>query len=119
VVGLLPASIYDILVIAGERTTVNVTLEEGGIISARVVCQAGDPVVGAWVNISGPPTQWDHGWVLTDQDGYYNFTGLASGTYEMRVTSPEGAGLLPATIYEIVVTAGETTIVDVTLDREV
>jgi protocatechuate 3,4-dioxygenase beta subunit len=108
------AFITDIVVVAGETTTVNVVLQEGGLISGRVTCPAGQPVAGARISMWDPVTE-ARGWAWTGVDGYYTTIGLLPGTYEMRVTPPPGINLAPAVIPGIVVTAGKTTTVNVTL----
>jgi len=114
-VNLLPAFITDIVVTAGETTTIDITLEEGGIISGGVTCYAGNSVANALISVWDQVTQ--RGWARTDADGNYTITGLATGTYEMGVSPLLGVNLLPAFITDIVVTDGETTIVNVTLEE--
>ncbi|MCL0095584.1 carboxypeptidase-like regulatory domain-containing protein, partial [Dehalococcoidia bacterium] len=113
---LAPASVPDIVVTVGQTTTVNVTLEEGGLISGRVTDGAGVGVPNAWVSVWDPATG-AHGWAETDDHGYYTTTGLLPGVYEMEIFPPEGLDLAPAFIPDIVVTAGQTTEVNVTLEE--
>ncbi|MCL0034729.1 carboxypeptidase regulatory-like domain-containing protein [Dehalococcoidia bacterium] len=107
--------ISDIVVTAGETTTVDVVLEEGGLISGRVTDEAGVGVPNAWVSVWDPVTGAEEEWAWTDVEGHYTIVGLATGTYEMEVRPPWEVNLVPAHITDIVVIAGETTTVNVAL----
>ncbi|MCL0079016.1 carboxypeptidase regulatory-like domain-containing protein [Dehalococcoidia bacterium] len=113
---LAPAFISGIVVAAGQTTTVDVTLEAGGLISGRITDEAGVGVPNARVSVWDPATG-ARGWARTDADGYYTTTGLLPGVYEMEIFPPEGLDLAPAFIPDIVVTAGQTTEVNVTLEE--
>ncbi|MCL0093115.1 carboxypeptidase regulatory-like domain-containing protein, partial [Dehalococcoidia bacterium] len=110
---LTAALIEDIVVIAGETTTVDVTLPEGGIIAGRVTDPEGEGLFPAWLIVWDPvlPIGWG---TLTDEEGYYTTRGLSPGETEMIVFAPWGVHLAPVEM-PVTVTAGETTTVDVAL----
>jgi protocatechuate 3,4-dioxygenase beta subunit len=94
----------------GETTTLPVALKKGGTIEGKVMDSAGTPL--AEVNVKA--IEADTGissWVQTDVYGRYSLTGLFSGTYELTIKPPAELNLLTARIAEVVVTAGETTII--------
>ncbi|MCL0090175.1 carboxypeptidase regulatory-like domain-containing protein, partial [Dehalococcoidia bacterium] len=112
-VHLAPASI-PVEVTAGVTVTVDVTLPEGGIITGRVTDPAGVGVADAvvWVFDAGILTWLG---VTTDAEGYYTTTGLTPGITTMEVVPPPGY-LLPA-LLEVEVVTGETTTVNVALEK--
>lgn len=78
-----PGSDPDIVVTAGQTTTVDVTLEKGGLISGRMTDLDGVGVAGAGVHVN----DWGR---ATAADGSFTTIALLPGIYEMKVTPPEG-----------------------------
>jgi hypothetical protein len=105
-------------VVADRPTTKNVTLEKGGLIFGKVTSEDGVVITNARIVLRHPILGiWNDWGIRTDADGKFTTIGLAAGTYEMRVSPPEGAYLAPARIPGIVVTVGKTTNQDVVLEQ--
>lgn len=77
-----------------------------GLVSGTVSDVEGHPVAGARVYFRDPVNVTSVA-ADTDEQGHYTATGLAPGTYELRVLPPPGSKLLLATVPGIVVGAGE------------
>lgn len=67
-----------------------------GVISGRVT-QAGVPVAGVWVEAFGGATS---GFDITDAEGRYSMTGLATGTYRVRFKDQEQLLGFPTEYYQ-------------------
>ena len=97
-------------VILGETTTVNFTLQEGGIITGRVTYENGTGIYNAEVYASGPGWGYDY----TNETGYYSIVGLEAGYYTVTASPPYGTNLISNSTTASV-TLGETTVVDFVL----
>lgn len=91
---------------SGERLDVgDVVLRPAGGIEGRAVDDAGDPIAGASMHVSGlntdsrswlaggeptRVTQFESRSVPTDAAGVFRFAGLAAGRYEVRARAPWG-----------------------------
>jgi len=115
-VNLASVTFTEIVVTAGQRTTVNATLQLGGIVSGRVTDAAGNPVANADVWVWNTATgQWG-GSVRTNAQGYYTLAGVASGSYRLEVRSPAGVYLSGQVLAEVAVADGQVTTQNVSLD---
>ncbi|MCL0029970.1 S8 family serine peptidase, partial [Dehalococcoidia bacterium] len=115
---LMPAFIPDpdIVITAGETTTVNVALEKGGVIAGTVTDTAGDPVPGAAVLGRKQLMGVDYAVLaITAADGSFATPVLPPGMYEIIVSPAWTVPLTPVWVPDIEVIAGVTTTVDVTL----
>lgn len=70
--------------------------DPSGVIKGRVT-QAGSPVVGIFVETFDGPTK---GFAITDADGRYEMTGLATGTYRVRFDDYEEKYGFPTEFYQ-------------------
>jgi len=77
----------DLVTVVAAQTTshIDAALAAGGSISGTVTGPGG-PVVGVWVNISGPTGWWT---AMTDAAGSYTVSGLATGAYRVRFDADE------------------------------
>ncbi len=73
-----------------QNTTLNITLQCGGILTGKVMDTNGTPVYNARVSVSGPTN--DYGY--TNINGTYSIIRLKNGTYSVTITPPSGANLL-------------------------
>jgi len=102
----------DIFVKAGQTTTVNLILEEGGILTGRVTDINGTPIYNAYVEISGPT--WES--TYTNTTGFYTITGLEEGNYYIYAYPPSGINLVSNST-DVFVKAGQTTTVNLILEE--
>lgn len=97
-----------ILVILLQTSMLIAQNKNKGIISGKVVDQTtGEIIIGANVVLSGTSIG-----ATTDIEGYYRISGVEAGSYELVVSYVSYA---KTKIPNIKVTAGETTIINVTL----
>ncbi|HBY57036.1 MAG TPA: hypothetical protein DEG96_04155 [Candidatus Atribacteria bacterium] len=105
-------------VAADKDTEVNVILlfEETGAISGSVLdLESGLPINEANVTVSLYSNIYTfESSIITDEDGLFSFDQLPVGTYTLNVSAE---GYLDSEEYEIVVTAGEITYIDVPLSK--
>ncbi len=96
----------------GETTTVDIILPKGGILTGYVFDYNGNPVEYADIWVDGPSYGYDY----TDENGNYELIGLGTGEYTLYVEPPYGSDLAG---YEtkINITAGETTYLNITLQK--
>jgi hypothetical protein len=92
----LPASVM-VRVREGRETHVTISLEIAGMI-AGYVTENGLPSPGARIHLAGTDRYYGYHMqpVTTDENGYYEFTSLAPGRYEMEAypsSSDEPGGL--------------------------
>ncbi|RJS73907.1 PKD domain-containing protein, partial [Methanophagales archaeon] len=99
----------DVFVKAGQTTTVNLILEEGGILTGRVTDTNGTSIYNARVSASGPSWGSDY----TDSSGYYEIVGLQTGTYRIETHGQTGTNLVNVTCAKV--TQKETTTLNVML----
>lgn len=114
-VGYRVAEVSDLTVLAGQTTTVTITLEplaSRGTIAGVVRDLAARPVEGARVEVSAGPTFPPP--VFTGIDGSFSLGGLLPGTYTIRVSA---AGYRPAQVGPLAVTAGNTARTQILLTR--
>ena len=80
-----------------------------GSIGGRVTDKTGGTIAGARVEVTGPSRKT----ATTDASGAYRIVGLTPGTYAVVFTKPKFA---PFTQADVVVTAGDLTTLDPTLE---
>jgi len=93
-----------------QNTTLNITLQCGGILTGKVMDMNGTPVYNAKVSVSGLTSSYDY----TDINGTYSIIRLKNGTYSVRITPPSGTNLLEQTT-NVTVTVCRTTYLNSTL----
>ena len=100
-------------VVAGQALTLNFELMHiepaRGRLRGRVTNQEGAPIAGATVQVGDGPS------ATTNGDGNYEIEGVLAGERTVRVLKD---GYHTATRTGVVIRAGETTTLDVTLERE-
>ncbi len=97
---------------AGLTTYLNITLPIGGILTGFVTDINGTAVYNAYIHVSGPSYSSDY----TDENGKYEITKLETGNYSIITDPPYDANLLQNSTYAYI-TAGETTVLNITLPR--
>ncbi|MDW5563502.1 MAG: carboxypeptidase regulatory-like domain-containing protein [Methanomassiliicoccus sp.] len=75
------------------------TLKDEGMITGKLTCANGDPIVGATVTLSNGMT------TTTDSNGYFSFANVTSGSYTLTVTK-DGYEKMTQTV---TASAGQTT----------
>ncbi|MDI6903681.1 MAG: carboxypeptidase-like regulatory domain-containing protein, partial [Methanocellales archaeon] len=86
--------ISGIVVTKDATTTVNFTLEQAAWIAGKVKYVNETGIAGASID-AWNETTWAYGWAMTDVNGSYLITGLATNTtYDMYVWPPYDSGLL-------------------------
>jgi len=118
--GYLEDKVENVSVTAGQETSnIDLYLSLSGGISGKVTdAVSGSPLQYVWVSASNATGDGPYGGSdFTDANGnYYIIKNLATGTYNVTVSYPEGH--LPKTVSSIAVTAGvETKNVDLALER--
>ncbi|MHC1578017.1 MAG: carboxypeptidase regulatory-like domain-containing protein, partial [Candidatus Methanospirareceae archaeon] len=99
----------DAFVKAGQTTTVNLILEEGGILTGQVTDANGTAIYDARVTASGPSWEYNN----TNASGYYEIVGLRTGTYRVETHGQTGTNLVNLTCTKV--TQKETTTLNITL----
>jgi hypothetical protein len=98
-------------VAAGETTTLNFVLSEGGMIEGRVTDNYGIGVYNAQIYASASGFG---GEAYTDDQGYYSVVGVPGGTCEVWAYPPPGANILQG-VTTVQVVLGENTTLDFVL----
>ena len=102
-------------------TDLTIALGQGGIIEGRVFDDEGVAVAGIQILLAGAVKGHDNR-TQTDRKGVFNFGGLPSGAYTIRVTNfgVKGArvDLAKAPSYEVQVRTGGTEFLEIVLERE-
>ncbi|MCK4735052.1 MAG: carboxypeptidase regulatory-like domain-containing protein, partial [Methanophagales archaeon] len=93
-----------------KNTTLNITLQCGGILAGRVTYENGTGIHNARVAVTGP-SSWS---AYTNTTGYYSIINLLAGNYTVTADPPSGVDL-PSNFTNASITLGETTFVDLVL----
>ena len=93
-----------------QNTTLNITLQCGGILTGKVMDMNGTPVYNAKVSVRGLTSSSDY----TDINGTYSIIRLKNGAYSVRITPPSGTNLLEQ-MTNVNVTECQTTYLNSTL----
>lgn len=96
-----------------SATNLPVTLEANGTVSGVVEMAGGAPVEGAYLLFMRQGTDASFA-ALTQEDGGYLVNGLAPGTYDLWISSPEGQ-FQATKIAGIDVSAGSPVLLDATV----
>jgi protocatechuate 3,4-dioxygenase beta subunit len=81
---------------AGQTVTgIDAQLLTGGIISGRVVDQAGNGIPNASVEIMDTVQYYTINWSSTDANGYYTARGLPAGTWKIRFNATDIGNYVP------------------------
>lgn len=93
-----------------KNTTLNITLQCGGILAGRVTYENGTGILNARVTVTGPSSRSAY----TNTTGYYRIIKLLAGNYTVTAVPPSGVDL-PSNFTNASVTLEETTFVDFVL----
>lgn len=107
--GCAAFSLAGIAIVSAQSTTQNITLILPGAMQGIITSCLGGPAIGATVTILGPSSPTP---VTTDALGFYQFTNLIPGTYNLTA---QQIGCAPGFVNNNTIVSGSTLMVDVTL----
>jgi uncharacterized protein YjdB len=108
----------DISVSAGGNTVIDITLPLGGLIKGTVTSEhTGLPLEDVYVQAECREAG-AYGWGVSNEDGFFVLTGLPTGeNYELMFGPPRyPGGIMRAFLTGVQVTAGEYTVLNVTME---